>query len=218
MRIAARGRPLGIGLSAVLLGLAGFAVFDLVRESEVAASRRALETQALALARGDTPDVAMPATPLAGEPRALVDDALLLARTAAGLPPGPRRDALLAHARRGIDRAVATRPGWAAAIVVATYVHGLAGSDIGRAREALAASYAAAPFLHDGGMYRIGFGLDHWADLPEPTRNSIVDEALWTIIVSPAAAPAIGDRIRRSPAYLPFMLRWHALDLASARR
>jgi hypothetical protein len=189
-------------LAVTLMAAAGD---DLRREIDVAASRARI---------GGPPDgCAVPVDEvLHGEPRALVADALCIARAAAPLSAGPRRNALLSSAAARLREAERARPIWPEALTVSAYVGSLAGDEasLAEARRSLTLSYAGAPYLPDAADWRIGFGLSQWADLGVSARDAVVAEAMWRMTIAPDSGPKLWSQMRASPAYVPFMLRWRA--------
>lgn len=166
----------------------------------------------LAKARGDEPPVVNMENGGSIAPRALVSNALLLARTAESETNDARRSELIATAGARIDAALAARPGWGEALVVDAYRGSLDGpAGLAAARERLAQSYAAAPYLRSAGLWRVDWGLKQWAALGPATRTDLIDEAIWLMGVDPSRRSAIAERFRLSPAYAAFMQRWSVL-------
>lgn len=86
-----------------------------------------------------------------------------------------------------------------------------------RARDALTASYAGAPFLHDGGLWRIRYGVRAWPALGNATREAILREGVWLLGVDLDWWVPVFGTFRGSPAYIPFMLRWRDVMTGTPR-
>ena len=190
----------------------GLALFDVARQSAVAVSRARL-----AAGGATTPDEASAtiaaALPIIGSTEQQLLDALWAARKAAAPKPGADRVMLGDDAVRMAMQARSARPEWGEAEVVVAYAASLGRgpSDRQVARQALTASYATAPFLHDAGQWRIAYGVGIWPTLGRPTQDAILREAVWMLGVDQSRWSRVFATFRGTPAYVPFMLRWRAV-------
>lgn len=213
-------RSRSVWIATVVLAItAGIAAVDLVDQMAIAESRNAVASQSAQLTRGGSARFDLPVLPLEGSPDVLVLNALRVARSAATLPPNAERRRLVAEAVRAAERGAAARPNWGEAEIVIAYASSLGSdrSDGVRARDALAASYADAPFLHDGGLWRVRYGVQAWPALGKATREAILREGVWLLGVDlDWWAPVFGT-FRGSPAYIPFMLRWRDVMTGTPR-
>lgn len=205
--------------TAMLAITTGIASLDLTHQMTIADSRSAVEAQSARLTRGGTASINLPTLPLDGSPDVLVLDALRVARSAAALPQNAERRRLVMEAVRGAERGAAARPNWGEAEVVVAYASSLGsdGRDGVRARDALAASYADAPFLHDGGLWRVRYGVQAWPALGKVTREAILREGVWLLGVDRNWWVPVFGTFRGSPAYIPFMLRWRDVMTGTSR-
>lgn len=154
--------------------------------------------------------IATPGVPTA---RLLATDALFLARQAAYLPPGRRREAMLMRAQRLSLAARQERPHWGEGWVIAAFVASLRSpTDHEQERRALIRSYADAPFLEQSGYWRVERTIAHWDAMPPSTRNRMIDEAAWLLLRGEVEnRTRLFGIVRASPAYRPAFMRWYAL-------
>jgi hypothetical protein len=205
-----------VAASVALFGVALAAGADLLSEHAVATSQRAL-TESFKPQRGDV--LPIPSASASPAPRTLVNQALLTTRAAASLPPGPRRSDMIETAVRQAELAAAARPFWAEAVIAAAFAHSLIDTPYNqrRAAELVATSYIGAPFLRDAGAWRIGYVIDHWDRVAEPTRNDAIEESFWLANVDPVNGPLILSAVGESAAAAPFLAKSRALTSAALR-
>lgn len=157
-----------------------FTVSTLSSEARVVRTREASVRQAAGLASeaGDQ-DYLRSTVPAKDLPaRAALLRGVMRARAAAADPAGAA--GMLDQARADIAVARASRPIWGEAEVARAYLELLAhGAESPQAIQALAQSYAAAPYLRDSAPWRIRFGVTVWSRLDAATRDHIVNETAW---------------------------------------
>lgn len=199
-------------VGALVIAVAG--VLALLDERAVSAAEQAL-TLTAARATTTLPDPA-PST-LDRLPRVLLAEGQRYA-LASGQANAAERPRLLDQAEQRLRRAASARPDWGEALIAVAVVtvqrHGARSPD---AAAALERSYRALPFSRGGGAWRVGIGLELWPTANEALRKHIIDEAVWTAAASPAAIDAIAEAMRGSPAYGPFMLRWHQFRMSDLK-
>jgi hypothetical protein len=181
-------------------------------ELDVSAAEQRAEIQTQALLRGDAPPPAdVPAAGGGYPARARLADALVLARVAAIEQDKGRRDLLLGRAVDEAYQAAHSRPHWGEAWMVVAFIQSMRGGPTaGATREALARSYADAPFLPDSAAWRVFTGLAAWELLDDYTRRRVSEEAVWVARRSLAGRNAIFAAMRESPAYSSFLIAWRA--------
>lgn len=165
---------------AVLGAALVFTISTLSSEARVVRTREASIRQAAGLATGaDDGDYLQSTVPAKDLPaRAALLRGVMRARAAAADPAGAA--GMLDLARADIMAARASRPVWGEAEVALAYLELLAhGAESSQAIQALAQSYAAAPYLRDSAPWRIRFGVTVWPRLDTATRDHIVDETAW---------------------------------------
>lgn len=157
-----------------------FTVSTLSSEARVVRTREASVRQAAGLAtEADDQDYLRSTVPAKDLPaRAALLRGVMRARAAAADPAGAA--GMLDQARADIAVARASRPIWGEAEVARAYLELLAhGAESPQAIQALAQSYAAAPYLRDSAPWRIRFGVTVWSRLDAATRDHIVNETAW---------------------------------------
>ncbi len=213
-----------VGGAAVALALT--AAIDMYRQVQVDRMVQAAADQSTALARGNTAEVRMAAQalPPLNNPRAQIADALTLARAASVATSEAERQRQLGEAGRLLASANALRPDWAEGQVSASFVSSLRTGEPAKrlAAQQLAASYRAAPFLRDSGLWRVREGLSSWSQLPAWSQSRLVDEGVWLARLNDPLRADVFDMVRGSPAYPAFARRWLELrqgdaDLRGAR-
>ena len=183
--------------------------FELRRDIAVAQSQDRLQEQGLTLGRHDPLAPPDPSVLVDTTPRALVHDALLLARAANAERSAQRRSSLLSAASSRIARAELGRPNWGEALAVDAYIRSLdKGPADAAALRMLASSYDNAPFLRDLGQWRARYALALWQELPASTQTRAVNEAVWLARLSLQLRPTLFTDARASGAYSLFMRRW----------
>jgi hypothetical protein len=206
-----------LALPGVVIALAATV---LIREARVSAAvarvDRQMRDEAAAPLLAELP----PAT--ADRPaRAMLADALLLARWAEGRPlSDPERQRRLEEADRLATRAARSRPYWGEAWSVTAFARALAapgGAGGESADRALAESYRATPFLRYSADWRVSYGLRAYDRLDPVSRSRIIDEAAWLLRNEGPQRRAVLSAARQSAAYAPVMLRWRLLRIARRR-
>jgi hypothetical protein len=194
-------------LTCLLVGGA-LAIVAILREVEVLKSEHALTTQLQLLARQRA--LRTDITPIdIGQPaRALVLEAQLRLILLPSVADDDRQRIMM-EARRAIDMALLRRPNWGEAQVVLAYLEVQRG-EAGRvsACNALAASYQEARYLVGAAEWRVAAGASLWPHLSGETRNQLVNEAVWAARLDHHRRARIFAIVRRSAAYVPFLLRW----------
>lgn len=114
-------------------------------------------------------------------------------RTYQRLPANARAAEREIAARRLIEADPTNPDSWAAI----SYVEFLkAGAMSPKAIEALDHSYAVSFFDRQGGVWRIGFALEHWRDLPPSLRKDVLTEAQ-VAAKDPVLAPKLKARLQQ---------------------
>lgn len=104
---------------------------------------------------------------------------MALARSAAQLPSGDGRDAVLDDAARLIAAARAERARWGEAMVAEAYLNLLRyGQADLRTLSAFRASYRVAPFLREQADWRIQYAIAVWPLIEPDDRQSVAREAI----------------------------------------
>jgi hypothetical protein len=128
---------------------------------------------------------------------ALAASAVRLAVGSANLATPERRRAALADADRRLTLSLQRQPASGSAWSWLAYVRLLEGRPMDQVCDALARSYAAAPFLAEEGPWRARVAAANWSRLAPSTQDRLVDEAVWLRDVRPEAfstvAPAFAD-------------------------
>jgi hypothetical protein len=148
-------------------------------------------------------------------PAALAASAVRLTAGSAELATPAQRRAALADADRLLTLSLARHPASGSAWIWLAYVRLMEGRSMDQVCEALARSYAAAPFLAEEGPWRARVAAANWSRLPAATQGRLVDEAVWLrdvrpdafssvapAFVDPAATRALAQALRRPPASL----------------
>lgn len=147
-------------------------------------------------------------------PRAAIGLAAIWMRQAgAAAPPGSDRIALQ-RARALLVAADEKRPAAAATLLLHSQLALLSTNRPNPvAIRAFADSYAAAPFLTSEGFWRAAFAARYWRDLPSPTQDAAVDEAVWLAGLDGRFHDRLVDIMSGSPMSVRYALRG-----SSARR
>ena len=161
--------------------------------------------------RGDWPAAAI-GDP-AATPRLLLASALLHASRAASAPSSTERSGLLHRAERETAAFAAARPYWGEAEVVQAYVASQSPDRLEQAVAAYGRSYASSPFLRQAAVWRVEFGIAHWARLDAATRAAMVNEAVWLFRLQPDQRVRLTDIARDTDAYVPILLQWRHVRL-----
>lgn len=199
-----------VGASILLCTLSSVVI---AREFEVADAQAALEADAIAV-EGGAPHATSSIIDTAAPPRAVIIDAVRVARTAERTADPVARRARLDLARHAIDVAGKARPGWGDVGIAAAYVAAVGdGATSAAATTALRQSYVTAPYARNAAAWRVASGIGAWNVLDPETRNAVIDEAVWLSGSTYDAQVAVLDLMRGSPAYAPFLLRWREARL-----
>jgi hypothetical protein len=131
--------------------------------------------------------------------------ALAQTRVAARTRSLADRASRLARAQELIDRALATRPGWGEAWVVATYASLVSngGSD-SETRAAFAQSLETSPYLINAAPWRIRYGAAQWRYLDAQTQSRVLNEAQWLGDMAPTYRRLVRDALGIGPAAAAF--------------
>jgi hypothetical protein len=206
--------PMRLAVLACLTTM-GLSARQILIEWRVTQSERLVTEQSNELMRGGKSRVSDWSGTIARSaqtPRLVANRALLAARSGAQLPASARRSALLDQAVADAEAAAGDRPAWGEAWMVVAYARAIRdGVDSRDAEHALARSYQGARYLRYGAEWRVQAGLMAWQRLDPETRAAVVDEAVFLTRRSPELHAATFDRMRASPAYSAFILRWAAL-------
>lgn len=148
-------------------------------------------------------------------PRADAALGVHLALTASREPDPDQRHKLLVEAQGRLTAALKVRPSQAGWWAWLAYARSLDGRDPHEVFDALAQSYAAAPFLSQEGLWRTTMCAANWTSLSPALRRQVVDEAVWMRDVDPqnaamafaafqdpAALAALNAGLNRPPALL----------------
>lgn len=140
--------------------------------------------------------------------RAMMTDALYIAR-AASMDKNPQhRRTLLLHARTSLSGVLKSRPHWGEAWIVKAYIESLTSPRMGYAEEeALIRSYMDAPFVHNAGLWRAKRGMTNWNRFPAFAQARIANETVWLISAAPQTRMELLEMARNTPAYIPVFLR-----------
>lgn len=202
-----------VGVTA--MAVVGLGAIDAYRQTRIRDVVGAGDDQATALARGNVSQVRAIAqiVPDIDDPRAQVAEALILARGAIVAPDTAQRQHLLDRADALLGKAQAQRTDWADALVAASFVASLRGNPQGRtaALRSLAASYQAAPFSRDAGLWRVREGLSAWDRSTPDLHRHVIEEAIWLARLDGRLRTEIFGLVRGSSAYSTFARRWLAL-------
>ena len=205
----------------VLLAVGATLAITVLGQEKAIADRRAfLARQELLGREGQRLPIPPPASPDA-PPRELLIDALIRARAAEALPDGERREMLIDRAEQESIAVTRSRPIWAEAWIVRAFASTLKNPKaVDVTRGAVERSYQDAPFLRVGGIWRVQWGVDHWAALTPSLRGDIVEEAVLLGRMTGEMRAAIFQIARGTPAYPALVERWHQLrarDIADSR-
>jgi hypothetical protein len=136
---------------------------------------------------------------------AVVADGLFLARSAALMPSGIERTALLNQVIAMVTPLRARKAYWGEASTTLAYAYGLLDRDSARFAPMLRENYAQSPYLRSSANWRIDAGLAHWDALDTQTRRRLVDEAVWFARINPGSVNILLPRFRGTAAYESFM-------------
>lgn len=184
------------------------------------AAQAGMQSVSLAIARGDATlpplEVACGFRPPA---RASLQDALNMAERARVARTQGDRAVMLAGAVADVNSLLSINPQQAQARSVAAFIEAMRWpSDQRAARFQLAESYRYAPFLPDGSGWRAAYGMSQWDALTPNTRKAVIDEAIALSRINPARRSEMFAIARSSPAYMPFLDRWHLVRMTDADR
>lgn len=118
----------------------------------------------------------------------------------------------LASAQRETIRSLRQAPANATGWLRLAYVDSRGPEGLGRTGvEALARSYAAAPFGPDDTAWRLRFAFNHWSRLDRPTRLLALDELRIALAVNAPSVGGLSQDVSDSAGYLAVKL---AIDQA----
>lgn len=193
--------------AAALVAAGGLAV---QREAVVTRSVERIESQAAALRANVRPPRRSLRLDMDAPPRALLADALFLARQG-GDPSDPHRRAELLAAEAAAGAVIARRQQWGEAWVVRSLVRTeLGGANDALALAALEKSYALAPFLRDAAEWRIAHAFAGWSRLDPYARRRAINEAVVYAHLNGASRIRAFELARGTAAYVPLSVAWHA--------
>ena len=142
-------------------------------------------------------------------PRMHLALARLIALDAVSARDSGRREASLRTAEHQVTQALASRPGWGQAFIELSFIRRLRfGARAPATRQALTASYRAAPYLQNAAPWRAELARYNWAELSPIEREAVLREAFWyaeedagksqqirTILADSAAGAALAARM-----------------------
>lgn len=179
-----------------------------------------MQSVSLAIARGD---VALPPLDVACSfrppERASLMDALNMAERARVSRSPTDRAVMLAGAAVAVEPLLSLNPRHAQALSVAAFVEAMRWpTDQRAARFQLGESYRYGPFRADGSGWRAAYGMSQWDALAPNTQKAVIDEAIALSRINPERRSDMFAIARSSPAYMPFLDRWHLVRMTDADR